>query len=63
VTRESLSPYLSMLAGSMAFAVMSTLAHALGPFCDWQLIALARSSLAFLLAGVLALGAGVRLVW
>jgi drug/metabolite transporter (DMT)-like permease len=52
-----------MLAGSMAFAVMSTLAHALGPFYDWQLIALARSSLAFLLAAVLALAAGVRLVW
>lgn len=62
VTRESLAPYLSMLMGSFAFALMSTLAHALGPSCDWQIIALVRSSLAFLLAGLLALGAGVRLV-
>jgi drug/metabolite transporter (DMT)-like permease len=52
-----------MLMGSMAFAVMSTLAHALGAHCDWQVIALARSSLAFLLAGFLALAAGARLVF
>jgi drug/metabolite transporter (DMT)-like permease len=51
-----------MLVGSMAFAVMSTLAHALGPSCDWQIIALARSSLAFLFAIILAMSAGVRLV-
>jgi drug/metabolite transporter (DMT)-like permease len=62
LSKESLSPYLSMLVGSMAFAVMSTLAHALGPSCDWQIIALARSSLAFLFAIILAMSAGVRLV-
>jgi drug/metabolite transporter (DMT)-like permease len=63
VTRESLTPYLAMLMGSLAFAFMSTLAHALGAHCDWQVIALARSALAFLLAGILALAAGVRLVF
>jgi drug/metabolite transporter (DMT)-like permease len=52
-----------MLLGSMAFALMSTLAHALGSHCDWQIIALARSSLAFLFAAILALSAGVRLVF
>jgi drug/metabolite transporter (DMT)-like permease len=51
-----------MLLGSMAFAIMSTLAHALGPSCDWQIIALTRSSLAFLFAATLALACGVRLV-
>src|SRR5438093_7025097 len=61
--RASLSPYLFMLAGCMAFAVMSTLAHALGSTCDWQVIALTRSSLAFLFATILALSAGVRLVF
>src|SRR5438093_7176523 len=61
--RASLSPYLFMLAGCMAFAVMSTLAHALADSCDWQIIALARSFLAFLFATILALSAGVRLVF
>jgi hypothetical protein len=30
-----------MLCGSFAFALMGTLAHALGRHCDWQVIALA----------------------
>jgi drug/metabolite transporter (DMT)-like permease len=51
-----------MLMGSLAFAIMSTLAHALRDQCDWQVIALARSSLAFLFAGILAMAAGARLV-
>src|SRR5579871_1517293 len=59
---ESLSPYLFMLVGSLAFALMGTMAHALGPTCDWQIIALARSALAFFFAAILALSAGVRLV-
>lgn len=52
-----------MLMGSLSFALMSTLAHALRADCDWQVIALARSSLAFLLAGLLALAGGARLVF
>lgn len=51
-----------MLLGSMAFALMSTMAHALASSCDWQVIALARSSMALLFAAILALSAGVRLV-
>jgi drug/metabolite transporter (DMT)-like permease len=62
VTREALSPYVLMLLGSMAFAIMSTMAHALGATCDWQIIALARSFLAFSFALILAWSAGVRLV-
>jgi drug/metabolite transporter (DMT)-like permease len=52
-----------MLSGSLAFALMGTLAHALAPRCDWQLIALARSLLPLLLAALLARRAGARLVW
>jgi drug/metabolite transporter (DMT)-like permease len=57
-------PYLWMLLGSLAFALMSTLAHELGSSCDWQVIALTRAGLAFGFAALLALAAGARvLVW
>ncbi len=52
-----------MLFGSLAFAVMGTLAHALRLRCDWQVIALARSLGPLLLTLVLSWSAGVRLVW
>jgi drug/metabolite transporter (DMT)-like permease len=51
-----------MLAGSFAFTLMGALTHALGPRCDWQLIALARTALALAFAAGLALAAGVRFV-
>ena len=35
--------YVWMLCGCASFAVMGALAHALGPTCDWQVIAIARS--------------------
>ena len=57
-----MSPYLSMLCACLSFALMGTLAHALGAACDWQVIALARTGLALALAALLALAAGVRLV-
>jgi drug/metabolite transporter (DMT)-like permease len=52
-----------MVCGSLAFAVMGTLAHALRQECDWRVIALARSGVALAGAAVLALGAGARLVF
>jgi drug/metabolite transporter (DMT)-like permease len=52
-----------MLCGSFSFAVMGCLAHALGPYCDWPLIALARSVLPLVLALLLASAAGARLVF
>lgn len=61
VTRNPALPYLWMLSGAMAFALMGTIAHALGAACDWQLIALARSSLALLFSGLLAWRAGITL--
>jgi drug/metabolite transporter (DMT)-like permease len=63
VGRQRFLPYLWMLCGSLSFALMGTLAHALGPRCDWQVIALARSVLPLVLAALLARRAGARLVW
>jgi drug/metabolite transporter (DMT)-like permease len=62
VTKESLLPYCWMLAGSLAFACMGTLTHALGSSCDWQVIALVRTFLAMIFAAILAVSAGARLV-
>jgi drug/metabolite transporter (DMT)-like permease len=60
--RESSLPYLWMLIGSLSFSIMGTLTHALGPRCDWQLIALVRSLICFSIALAWALSAGVKLV-
>jgi drug/metabolite transporter (DMT)-like permease len=63
VNQESAAPYLWMLIGSFAFALMAALAHALGPYCDWQVIALARTGLALVFSLLLAWSAGVPLVF
>jgi drug/metabolite transporter (DMT)-like permease len=55
-------PYLWMLAGSLSFSLMATLAHALADRCDWELVATVRAGLAFLFATALALRARARLV-
>jgi drug/metabolite transporter (DMT)-like permease len=58
-----------MLCGSVSLAWMSEIAHMLGSTeegglaCDWRLVALGRSTLVLLFALVLALSAGVRLVF
>lgn len=52
-----------MLLGSAAFALMATMAHALGPYCDWRVIALSRTFLAMVFAALLALLAGEKLVF
>ena len=54
--------YAFMLASSLSFALMGVFSHAAGERCDWQLVAVARSSLAFVLTLTLSLSAGVRLV-
>jgi drug/metabolite transporter (DMT)-like permease len=59
----SVLPYCWMLAGSLAFTVMASLAHELGSRCDWQVIALARSGLPLVFAATLALASGARLVF
>lgn len=57
------SAYLHMLASSAAFATMGALSHLAGERCDWQLVAVARTSVAFVLAAALAVSTGARLVF
>lgn len=54
--------YLFMLLSSLAFASMGALSHLAGERCDWHIVAVARSSLAFVFTLTLSLLAGVRLV-
>jgi len=55
--------YLFMLSGSFAFAVMGALSHLAGERCEWQVVAVARTGVAFALSAALAAATGVRLVW
>jgi drug/metabolite transporter (DMT)-like permease len=52
-----------MLLSSLSFASMGAFSHLAGERCDWQVVAIARSSLAFLLTLGLSLQAGVRLAF
>ncbi|MBX9628420.1 MAG: DMT family transporter [Gemmataceae bacterium] len=56
-------PYVWMLAGSFAFAVMAEFAHVLNRSCDWQAVAVARAGLVALFAGVIAAAARAKLVF
>ena len=60
-------PYLWMLCGSFAFAVMGVLTEALtrqsASRCDWQTVAVFRAALVAAFGAVLAWRAGARLVW
>lgn len=60
---NSALPYVWMLAGSAAFALMGVLANELGQYCDWQVIAIARAGMALVFAAALARAAGVQLVF
>lgn len=55
-------PYGWMLGSAIAFSVMAALAHALGATLPWQIIATARTGLAFVFASLLTLHSGGRLV-
>lgn len=52
-----------MLLGSFVFSIMAAFTHALSDRVDWQVVALARSGVAFVLAIVLAWLGGGRLVF
>lgn len=56
------SPSLWMLLGSLCFAAMAALTHALGPRCDWLVVGLVRAVFMFTTTAALARLAGVRLV-
>jgi drug/metabolite transporter (DMT)-like permease len=63
VQRDSIRPYIWMLMGCAFFTLMYTLVHLLRDRCDWQVIALVRTGLAFTFALALALAAGAKLVF
>jgi drug/metabolite transporter (DMT)-like permease len=51
-----------MLSGAAAFATMGALSHLAGERCDWRLVAVARTLVAFVLSASFARATGVRLV-
>lgn len=55
--------YLAMIWGALAFASMGALGHLAGERCSWQLVAVARTSLALVFSVAFALVMGVRLVF
>ena len=59
---EVAAAYLLMLGGAFAFSVMGAFSHLAGERTDWQIIALARTSLAFVFSLLIARAARVRLV-
>jgi drug/metabolite transporter (DMT)-like permease len=52
-----------MLGSALAFATMSACSHALADRCDWRVVAVARSGIAFLLTTAIAIRGGVHLVF
>ncbi len=58
-----MAPYIWMLCGALSFAFMGEFAHALGKTCDWQLVAIARTSVAMVLAAGLAISGRAKLVF
>jgi drug/metabolite transporter (DMT)-like permease len=52
-----------MLLGSVAFALMGTLAHQVGSRCGWQIAALSRTGLVLVFAILCARAAGAKLVF
>lgn len=56
-----MSPYLWMLCGALSFSVMATLASSLGGTYPWQWIAVGRSTVPFVVFGLIAWMRGVRL--
>lgn len=53
--------YGAMLWGSFAFALMGALGHLAGERCSWQLVVVARTSLALIISLTFALATGVKL--
>ena len=54
--------YLHMLWASFAFAIMAAVSHWAGERCDWQLVVVARASVAFFFSLVIAKSLGVKLI-
>lgn len=62
MTDRTTRPVIWMLCGAFLFSVMSALTHALGPKCDWLVVALVRAAFMFGSMMLSARLAGVRLV-
>ena len=60
---EHARAYAAMLWGALAFALMGALGHLAGERCSWQLVAVARTSLALVFSLLFAVATGVRLVF
>lgn len=54
--------YFHMLWASLAFAVMASISHLAGERSDWQLVVVARATVAFFFAFIIAKVAGVKLI-
>ncbi len=52
-----------MLWASLAFALMAAFSHWAGEYCDWQLVAVARATVAFFFSLLIAKFSGVKLVF
>ncbi len=59
----ALRPYTWMVLGAFSFALMSTLISGVSRWCDWQIIAIARTFLAMTFAAGLATASGAQLVF
>lgn len=63
ITTVDRTAYFHMLWASLGFAVMAALSHRAGEFCDWQLVVVARASVAFFFSLLIAKLSGVKLVF
>jgi drug/metabolite transporter (DMT)-like permease len=63
MTSTGIKPYLWMLCGCAWFSAMTLLVRAANESCDWQIVAVARSGVATLVALILVALAGVQLVY
>jgi drug/metabolite transporter (DMT)-like permease len=61
VPRQPIAPYLWMIQACIVFTAMGALAHALGKWCDWQLIAIARAALVLFFVAGFALARGKQI--
>lgn len=60
--KSPVNPALWMICGAFSFTLMGGMANALGPRCDWRLVAQSRTIFSFFAALTLARMAGAKLV-
>ena len=60
--KSAVNPALWMICGAFSFTLMGGMANALGPRCDWRIVAQSRTIFSFFVALMLARMAGAKLV-